>query len=161
MSDHVFRNKKIMQVLEYREAIRKHFPNGKDGYIAEDLDLVLRKHGNKYNKDAVGCFCLVEIKHGRCDVIDGVQDQIGFSKEMTFGLMDRLLKKADPKMERYQGFYVIRTFGAPEWDNPKTIFSVNGEIMDRDAFFSWLNGDSTIDPYQFPFSKYALERNLT
>jgi len=156
MSDHIFRNPELFQVLEYRDFLRKHKPNGDEGYIVEDLDLVIRIYGPKYKEDAVGKFSLVEIKHGGCKIIDGVKDEIGTSKEMTFGLIDALLKKADPEKKRYQGFYIIRTFASSEWENTNTTFCVNGNIISRQSFIDWLDGKHMIEPYTFPFSSFAI-----
>ena len=160
MSEHIFRNPDKFQVLEYREFLRKYQPNGRDGYIVEDLDLVIRTFGYKYQTDNVGKFSLIEIKHGGCKIINGVRNEIGTSKEMTFGMIDALLNKADPEHKRYQGFYVIRTYGSSKWDNQKTIFAINGKIISRDIFMDWIAGNHKIKPYLFPFATYAIERNI-
>ena len=160
MSEHIFRNPDKFQVLEFREFLRKHLPDGRNGYIVEDLDLVIRTFGSKYQTDNVGKFSLIEIKHGGCKIVDGVHDEIGTSKEMTFGMIDDLLNKADPEHERYQGFYIIRTYRSSEWGNPETIFAVNGKILSRDIFMDWIAGNHKIKPYSFPFSTYAIERNI-
>lgn len=39
------------------------FPEGKDGFVVEDLDVVLRWHGARFGLDAVGRFRLLEVKH--------------------------------------------------------------------------------------------------
>jgi len=135
----------------------RYFPGGKEGFIAEDLDLVIRKHGGKYSTDAMGRFSLIEVKHGGCSIKDCIADEIGFSKEMTFGMIDRLLRKGDPEAKRYEGFFIIRTFKNPEWSKHDTIFNVNSKHVCREDFFKWLNGDLYIKPYTFPFSSYALD----
>ena len=139
MSEHVFRNPDKIQQLPCRDFLRIEMPNGKDGFICEDLDLVLRWHSKDFMTDDVGMFALVEIKVG-------LKTALGHSKEMTFGMIDYLIRSST-ESQRYKGFFVIRTT-IPDW-NACTFFSVNDVHLSRDDFLNWCKGTKCVDPYGF------------
>ena len=137
MSDHEFRNPDLVEQRHERDFIRKHCPNASDGFVAEDLDLLLRVYGPNYGTDAVGKFRLVEIKYGN--------PPLGKSKENTFGAIDAALRVG--LGDRYEGYFYVRT-DAVRWDNATT-FKVNSATLNTNEFIDWLNGDLPIAPRTF------------
>lgn len=123
MSDAMFRNPDKFQVLPFREFLRKKMPNGSSGFIVEDLDLVIRWFGRNYGYDANGAFMLIDLKFGRAD--------LGTAQIKTFGLLDKLLRVADPHYERYLGFYLIQ-YDNEDWE--KAQFRINFHSVTRDEF---------------------------
>lgn len=123
--------------LPLRWFIRERCPGPADGLIVEDLDLVLR---STVTSD-VGRFRLVEHKYGAAP--------LGTSKKMTFGLMDALLRVADPAGDYYDGWYVLRT-RPPEPAEDVTYldgvdsFQVNAARLTRDEFIDWASFGATI-----------------
>jgi len=143
MSDHTFRNPELYQVLPFRDFLREVMPNGREGFVAEDLDLILRWYGPKYHLDSVGLFALVEIKVGNAPI------SIGRSKNMTFGLIDRIIRMGDKDLQkRYRGWYVIVT-NSLEWECCD-YFWVNGIKLTPSTFIDWLSLDYEMNAYQFP-----------
>ena len=138
MSGHTFRNPDKIQQLPFRDWLRTNMPNGKDGFVVEDLDLIIRVYGNNYKTDQGGKFFLIDLKHGTA-WIDNAQKK-------TFGLMHELLRLADPKHLRYKGFFVVQ-YSNSDWG--KSAFKVNKVSLDRNAlldFFSFrLEIDSLFD----------------
>jgi hypothetical protein len=91
-------------------------PSGSEGFVTEDLDLVVRLFGAKYNTDATGKFMLIELKHGNA--------QPAIAQQKTFGLIDSLLRKADPNKQRYLGYFILN-YDNEDWN--KANFRVNGK----------------------------------
>lgn len=116
---------------ERREWIRQSMPSGPDGFVAEDLDLVVRTYGPMFHTDAKGVFMLVELKIGGAP--------LGASKVRTFGLLHEILRQGDPYRERYRGFFVVRT-SSERWSD-STTFDVNGIALTADEFKRWLSGE--------------------
>lgn len=133
MSDHVFRNPDKVQRLPYREFIREFGPNGREGFVVEDLDIVLRWFGKRYGEDADGAVRLVEVKHG--------SKALETAQIKTFGLLDMGLWLGLGR--RYGGFYVIRT--DVEWNQAQE-FRVNKAKLTKDEFLHWLDRDIEIEP---------------
>jgi hypothetical protein len=143
MSDHRFRNPDKLQQLPFRDWLRAGFPNGSDGFVVEDLDLVIRLYGPNYGSDRQGRFMLLELKHGT--------KPAGTSKLRTFGLMDHLLRQADPSAIRYRGFFIVRT-NTDDWDQCDN-FIVNGHDLGPESFRSWIvdePGTPSIPSHPFP-----------
>jgi len=92
------RNPDLVQALAWRESMRQDLPPGGQGMVIEDLDLVLRWFGSKYNLDGIGRLRLVEMKH--------ITSGIGRAQESTFGLIDLMCRTGNP--ERYDGFFVVQ-----------------------------------------------------
>lgn len=141
MSDTQFRNPDKVQVLPLREYLRRHLPNGREGFVVEDLDLLIRHFGPRYGADPTGRFMLVEEKRNGCT--------IGMAQQRTFGLVDEVLRKGDPGRERYTGYYLLNT----TYDaNDELTFPlrVNGQPLDRDQFHQWLEGELSIREYFGP-----------
>ena len=126
-----FRNPEHLQVLPEREWLRQQLPSGREGFIAEDLDLVVRAYGPRYGLDALGRFRLIELKRGNAS--------LGTSKRMTFGLIDQGLRTG-ATAERYDGYYVVRTSEA--WDEAQ-VFNVNGIDLAHGQFRRWLQKADT------------------
>jgi hypothetical protein len=120
-----------------REFIRKHLPSGRQGFVVEDLDLILRHFGHNYQLDSQGRISLIEIKVGI--------GTFGPSKAYTFGLLDQMCRSST-MADRYRGFYLIYT-ETDDWDNAPVMF-VNGHHLAADEFKHWLNGDIEIEPIE-------------
>lgn len=112
----VFRNPDKFQELSFRKWIRDNLPSGPEGFIAEDLDLVVRVFGARHGTDAVGKFRLLELKHGN--------SQPNHAQKRLYGLIDSLLRKADPKGERYVGYNVLN-YSDDDWN--KATFRLDGK----------------------------------
>jgi len=140
MSDHEFNNSDKLPVLSYREFIRTHLPNGSQGYVVEDADIILRVYGSTYNADELGTFMLVEVKARRA--------AMGTAQNVTFGLIDGILRKGDPKGERYKGYYSIQTDN-PDWNDETTNFWVNGKAIKRDDLIKFLSRKLEVRPIDF------------
>lgn len=123
MAQPVFRNPDKIQVLPYREWLRKNKPSGSQGCIVEDLDLVLRVYGINFHTDATGKLMLIELKFGNA--------WIGTSKIKTFGLLDSLCRIADPDRLRYLGYYVVQ-YDNEDWDTAN--FRINRTSVTHKEF---------------------------
>ena len=128
MAQPVFRNPDKFQILPFREWLRKNMPSGTDGFVVEDLDLVIRVYGPNFESDAEGKFILVELKYGMA--------WIGRAKKMTFGLIHRLLRETDSHRQRYLGFYVLN-YDDEDWD--KANFKVNGLILSKEELLDFFS----------------------
>ena len=125
-----------------REYIRKNLPSGSAGFIAEDLDLIVRHFGPQFHLDAIGRLRLVEIKVGR--------GLFGASKRQTLGLLHDMCATSQ-HADRYDGFYVIYS-KTDDWDSSESV-SVNGLTLSHSVFQTWLTGGTAIHsvhPYQVP-----------
>lgn len=118
-----------------REFIRRHLPSGSNGFIAEDLDLVLRTYGSNFHQDADGCLMLVELKTGI--------GTFGVSKRKTLGLFDDICRRSE-MVARYRGFYVVYS-PTNDWET-ETTFRVNGHTLDQNEFIGWMLGIIHVDP---------------
>lgn len=139
MSEHTFRNPDLFQRLPLRDYLRgPGWPNGSDGFVVEDLDVVVRHFGNGFHTDAKGRLLLIEQKHPG--------HWIRTAQERTFGLFDELLRKADPERVRYLGYYVLQ-IAFDENNAPVFPVRVNGKEMDADAFKQWMTGETVLPSY--------------
>jgi len=118
-----FRNPDILQVLPFRDWLRNKMPNGSFGFVVEDLDLVIRWFGRNYGFDGRGAFMLIDLKFGN--------KGLDIAQEKTFGLIDALLRAADPDYERYFGFYLIQ-YSDDDWDEAE--FKINFKCVTREQF---------------------------
>lgn len=123
MSKPVFRNDDKFQVLKHRDWIRNNKPPGNEGYVVEDLDIVLRIYGTNYDTDSTGKFMLLELKFGRA--------YIDYAQRRTFGQINYMLRKADPGRVRYMGYFVVQ-YDNDDWD--KSEFTINRVSVTRDEF---------------------------
>jgi len=133
MSKPVFRNPDKFQVLEFREWIRENLPSGADGTVVEDLDVILRVYGERYDTDEKGKFMLLELKYGNA--------WIDYAQKKTFGLLDDLLRRAGPESNRYVGFFVAQ-YDDEDWDASE--FRVNRKSLTREEFFRFLQFDEEV-----------------
>lgn len=125
----------IVKPDPHRDYLREHCPSGPEGFVAEDLDLVVRRFGHRFGLDGTGQFALIEVKHG--------DTPLGTSKERTFRMIDDLLRQADPNGERYLGMYVLRTnkpVGEPWY--PSDVVKLGGSPMTVDEYRRWLLGEN-------------------
>jgi hypothetical protein len=126
MSDHVFRNDDHADgTRRVRDIMRSRMPNARDGYVALDLDGILRWYGPTYGLDADGMVALLEVKHGDAELIPG--------QRRTFALLDRWLRRgADPG--RYRGWYLLHDYGDDTFR-----FHCMTDRIDVDQLVAWLN----------------------
>src|SRR4029450_4557735 len=99
MTTPVFRNPHLFQVLPLREYIRLNFPSGPEGFVTEDLDLLVRHFGRKYSQDLFGRFMLIDHK--------SLGANLGSAQEWTFKLVHSTLRAGDPKRQRYLGYFLL------------------------------------------------------
>jgi hypothetical protein len=126
-----FRHPETFQLLKHREYIRRQLPTGSAGFVAEDLDLVIRHYGATYNLDDTGRFMLCELKYGRAPV--------DYAQRRTFGLLHQLLRTADPEKQRYLGLYVIH-YDHEDWEQAN--FTVNGMAVSQERFIAFVQGET-------------------
>ena len=121
----------------FRDWIREYIPAPKDGYVAEDLDLIFLRFGEiiERDKNADGQFILCEWKFRA--------KELPYSQKRVFGLIDRLLRLADPTGEFYQGFYYIR------WDGDSDTLCLNGLNITQQQFQMFLMGGFPVPPLSF------------
>ena len=117
-----------------RKYIRKNCPEGEKGFVAEDLDLVLRRFDFN-GPDREGRFRLVELK-----VAYGV---FKTSQQRTFGLLDKVLKNSN-ELGKYAGFYIV--YSETEFWDELDQFTVNGWDLTKGQFNEWLNWNLDIEP---------------
>ena len=124
MSDHTFRNPDKFQVLSHREWIREKCPGGSSGFVAEDLDLLIRTYGFRFGSDAAGKFMLCELKFG--------QATPGKAQKNTFRLVDLLCKKGNEALgeRRYWGYFLIQHPCEDWYECPS--FQINSVIVSPD-----------------------------
>jgi hypothetical protein len=134
----VFRHPDKLQVLPFRDWIRANLPVGNQGFVAEDLDLVIRVYGANFDSDSTGKFLLAELKYGN--------SRLDYAQRMTFGLLDSMLRQADPTCSRYLGFFLIN-YSDVNWD--KARFKINGQAISHDELLELLCLVSEIKPYSF------------
>lgn len=124
----VFRNPDKLQQLPYRDYLRENFPSGADGYVVEDLDVVLRTYGTRFRSDDTGRVMLIELKYH--------PHWIGPAQQRTFGLIHQLMRKGDPDRERYLGYYVVWHDNS-DWEASN--FWINRKPVDRQIFHRFLS----------------------
>lgn len=127
MTAPTFRLADELQVLPFREWMRRNLPNGSAGVVVEDLDLVIRLYGEQHGTDGIGKFFLVELKFGNA--------KPGYAQERTFGLIHDLLRAADPRKERYLGYHLVN-YDHKDWD--RASFKLNGAPISREGLKSFL-----------------------
>lgn len=123
-----------------REYIREKLPSGKCGFIADDLDLIIRYWGPEHQTDGEGRIRLVEFKVGF--------GQFGYSQRLTLGLLDRMCKTSD-YADRYEGFFLIYS-ESENWHDVDKI-SVNGWHLSHEEFNEWILNKRHIDPVEPQF----------
>lgn len=137
-----FRNEDKFQRLPHRDWLRENQPEGTEGYVVEDLDLLLRCYGSAYGTDGRGRFMFCELKY--------YPHTIGYAQRKTFGLVDGLLRKADPNQKRYLGYYQVQ-YDNDDWSQSR--FWVNGQELDTEDFLRFTGFDDDlleeIQPYEF------------
>lgn len=132
------------RIFQIRELIRgrKGFmpmPTGQQGFVVEDLDLVLRWYGEKYGLDDKGRLRLIELRREGKD-----NGYLGGSKNHTLGWMDEAFWSYHG-VDRYDGLFVVEH--SDDNADEGTTFWVNKEELDVRGFLSWCqNPFSHIDP---------------
>lgn len=113
--------------LGFRTWIRNNLPHARDGYVVEDLDLVVRVYGNQFKTDSKGQYMLIELKYGSA--------QLGVAQVKTFSLIDSQLRQADPDGVRYKGYYVVN-YTNEDWDDSS--FKINGRAVTFETFYRFM-----------------------
>lgn len=109
-------------------------PSGSEGFVVQDLDLVLAWHGQRFGLDRPGRVRLTEMRRwGKR--LDG-------SKVWTFGLLDTMLRQSPWADARYDGFYVVEH--SDDRFDRSTRYRVEGAELDSDEFLSWV--ESPVSP---------------
>ncbi|MEM3092299.1 MAG: hypothetical protein QXI92_01215 [Candidatus Nitrosocaldus sp.] len=133
--------------------ISNNLPPPHEGYLLEDLDLILLRYSKE---DKIGKFKLIEIKY-----ID--QYRLRKAQEITFNLIDSMLRvsnnnssssSSSSNNNRYEGFYLLRLDNM-QVDNATSIY-VNNEKVSREELREFLLGKRIIEPYRFDLMKYNL-----
>jgi len=132
----IFRNPDKFQRLPFRDWIRENLPTGQEGYVVEDLDLIIRACGQNFNSDGIGKFMLIELKYG--------STWIGYAQRKTFGLIHQLLRESDPDRIRYIGYFIIQ-YDDENWDD--ATFKVNTVELSRTELLRFLSFDREILAY--------------
>lgn len=133
MSIPTFRHPDKFQVLSHREWIRDKCPTGSSGFVAEDLDLVVRTYGYGYGTDTLGQIMLCELKFCSCT--------LGRAQRMTFKLLDTLCRGNDPE-NRYKGYFLVQ-YPDEDWYKCDR-FVVNNVHLSPDDFQRFLCFDKAI-----------------
>lgn len=114
--------------FQLRELLRgnkyRGMPSGLEGFVVEDLDLVLRWYGPNFGLDAEGRVRWIEMKHGLFTGLDP-------AKVRTFKPMVQTLQR----YERFDGFFLVRS--SDNAHDPSTSYKVNGSVMSADTFLDW------------------------
>jgi len=117
-------------VHSFREHFRDRWP-GPESCVVTDLDVVLRVYGRNLGGQR-GRFVLMEMKYGDTTSATGGQTR-------TFGLIDELLRQADPDQLRYRGLYLVTYVDHPSfevrevqtWDGVPVLISPTLAEFDR------------------------------
>ncbi len=125
----VFRSVDKYQIHGYREYIRNHpqSPMPSDGYVIQDLDMMILGFGPRFKTDRKGRFIEIELKFGN--------KALTFGQISAFGLRDVLMRKGDPEGKHYQGFYIVN-YDNDDWSLAN--FKVNGVSVSRATFDKFL-----------------------
>jgi len=85
----------------FRDWIRERCPAGKEGFVCEDLDIVINCFGKMIGRNHSG--------DGRIKLIEKkINRNMKYPQQRTFELLDRLLRMADPKGKFYRGLYTVK-----------------------------------------------------
>ncbi len=143
MSELRFRHPDKLQQLPFRDWIRANMPSPNDGFVVEDLDLVIRVYGQNFNTDKDGKFMLIELKKHPA--------YIGNAQWMTYGMVNRLLVSS-PESHRYKGYYVVQ-YSAENWDYSQ--FWINKERIYLKEFKEFLKFNIPQGIPRFPPSPFS------
>ena len=127
-----------------REMIRNECPRGNEGFVAEDLDLILKYFGVNYGLDDYGRIRFIEVKHGEAI--------LGYAQSKTFTLIDMLMRAGDEALVKagvlsescYDGFFIVGHDADAVHDESTTYtlysFAKKQRVsMDFAGFVDWLN----------------------
>jgi hypothetical protein len=99
-----------------RDALRRGLPEARDGFVALDVDLLVRWYGPRYSTDATGRLALVELKHGTAGLGEG--------QRRTLRLLDQLARRGDTE-GRFVGTFLVH-----DLDDCWRIGGVRGNLTD-------------------------------
>ena len=83
-----------------REWMRRELPSSRDGLVLVDLDLAIRRYGQRYGLDADGDLLLLEKKEYVGQVTGG--------EMRVYGWLDKAIKASQAFVERWRGWNVLR-----------------------------------------------------
>jgi hypothetical protein len=85
----------------FRDWIRRRCRSGNEGFVCEDLDIVINCYGEWIGRN--------HSDDGRIKLIEKKFDRdMKYAQKKTFELLDKLLKTADPKAKFYRGLYTVK-----------------------------------------------------
>jgi hypothetical protein len=131
----------FLSTMMERVYISSLLPKSFEGYVLEDVDLILRMYDPNNNTD-IGKFKLLELK------VNSNDRRLGKAQEITFGLIDRMLRSSQEN-NRYEGFFYIRNNNR---FNNKII--VNNYVLTPDEYKMFLLGKLNVEPYRFEIESY-------
>lgn len=115
-------------IFQLRELLRgnKHrrMPFGRDGFVVEDLDLVLRWYGPNFGLDAEGRVRWIEMKYGLHTGLDP-------AKVRTFKPLVQCLQQ----LERFDGFFLVRS--SDNVHDAETTYRINQQETSAEGFLDW------------------------
>jgi hypothetical protein len=131
----------FLSTMMERAYISSLLPKSFEGYVLEDVDLILRMYDPNNNTD-IGKFKLLELK------VNSNDRRLGKAQEITFGLIDRMLRSSQEN-NRYEGFFYIRKNNR---FNNKII--VNNYVLTPDEYKMFLLGKLNVESYRFEIESY-------
>lgn len=133
MGKNLRRNDRYTNYQGHRDYLMgDRFPNGNEGYVVEDLDLLVRGYGLKFNTDSKGRFMLIELKYYPSD--------IGYAQKKTFGMVDEMLRAGDKVLNgnspRYLGYFVVQ-YDNEDWNLSR--FWIDGKEVTKSGFDEFIS----------------------
>jgi hypothetical protein len=135
-----FRQSAEESIYQLRELLRgrkyRQMPSGPEGFVVEDLDLVLRWYGPTFGLDSIGRMRLCEVKRWGT--------RLKTAQNYTWGMLAERLEGWD----RFDGLYVIETFDDDHDED--TTYRIDGIELSSSEFLNWcLTPVSQIDRHRF------------
>ena len=131
----IFRSKDLKNLPE-RQWNRDNMPEGKEGFIVEDIDMVIVNYDTEIKGDS-GTILLIEKKNPL--------EPFNYAQKNLFSIINALLRKSDPDRKKYRGFYLVRWYDNYVTVNEKVRLSrIGGK---HSEYGKWLSGEFEIDSY--------------
>lgn len=128
----IFRNADKVQLLPERTWLRYYMPEPKDGFVAEDGDLILDLFGSLIGReyDADGRLMLIQVKYNTA--------QMGYAQKRVYQLMHRLMRTADPEKQHYRGCYLVHWYSKEVTLDGRTFnLSNDSDIQELEEYFQY------------------------
>jgi hypothetical protein len=128
-----------------RDHMRRRFPSGADGFVPEDIDLIIRRYGVRYHLDAEGVLRLLEMKWR--PGFNGAA-VLGLAQHRTFSLLDEMCSSS-AIADRYEGFFVVTHENPNPFDGRVWLDHFGTDrppiLLTGAEFELWLRGDVHVD----------------